>query len=232
MKRAIKGEVMRIWVFVCLYLLANMIVTATWAESSKIPIYVTPFYNSQGPEVNVGKYSEGLKTSDAGKLEGTITKMLREKDTLTPEQMFVASVRLYDLGKKDEAVYWFYEAEYRARLFVAALSQPGTIGNKGFELKHAYGAFMQLAGTEINGYAGCDPDKWLGVLKKVKNTNLRSPNLQQIFPGVAFVEKEKWDTLNNQVSSGMDGLSRFIEQSKPTWKQKRAANNADEKYCK
>ncbi len=215
-----------------LFLLLGLFASFTWAGSAKIPIYVSPFYNSEGPDINVGKYSKKLKTSDAKELEETIQQMLREKDSLTPEQMFVASIRLYELGEKDKAVYWFYEAQYRARLFSSAIIQSGGIGDKSFELKQAYGAFQQLAGTELNGYAGCDPDKWLATLKKVKAGNKSSPDLAMIFPEVRLVEKEKWNSLNSEVSSGMDGLSKYIEQSKPTWKQQRAANNADEKYCK
>lgn len=222
---------MKLPIKVCSLLIFGLFSSASWAESPKIPIYVTPFYNSQGPEVDVGKFSNALKTDDVKELENTIKSMLTEKDTLTPEQMFVASIRLYELGKKDEAVYWFYEAQYLARIFVNATKNAGGLGNKGFELKHAYGSFLQLAGETINGYAGCDPDKWIATLKKVNKNNQKTPNLDLIFPGVSFVEKETWDGIRKRNSEGMEGLIGSIEQSKPTWKQQRATNNQDEKYC-
>ena len=77
--------------------------------------------------------------------------------------MYVAAIRLYDLGHKDEAVYWFYTAQYRARVFTSILDKEnvGTIGSEAFELKQAYASFNQLAGEYINGYA-------FGELPKLK----------------------------------------------------------------
>ena len=161
--------------------------------------------------------------------------MLAEKRNLNPGQMFALSARLYSLGAKDESVYWFYHGQYRARLFRRALrdynSVRGRIGNKAFELWSAYSAFMQLNGTYLNGYAGCDLDKWLLVIRKVQHENKEVPALNRIFENVLFKSKDEWSDINSNVSTGMDGLIERLEEMRPKWKQLRAKNKVDEKYC-
>ena len=70
-------------------------------------------------------------------------------------ELYVAAIRLYDLGYRKEAIYWFYSAQYRGRQFGVLLDQTkmGSIGSPGFELLHAQNAFYQLVGPYINGYA-------------------------------------------------------------------------------
>lgn len=202
-----------------------------WSNSSKIDIYVTPFYNSKGPIINIGKYSTELKSNNINDINLVIEKMSVEKIKLTPEQMFVASIRLYENGKKDEAVYWFYEAQFRTRLFISAIKSPGRIGEKSFELKHAYNAFMQLAGKDINGYAFCDPDKTIIILEKVKKDNQSIPNLYNIFPGVKFIDKSNWKELNTKLSNSFDEFIHSVRNSKLDIKKQREKNNADKIYC-
>ncbi|MDY0169224.1 MAG: hypothetical protein RBS80_21960 [Thermoguttaceae bacterium] len=93
-----------------------------------MPIYVTPFYNSEGPQVAVGKHSDDLARANADTIEEMVAAMKAEWDELRPEAMCVAAIRLFDLGLKDEAVYWFYSAQYRGRLF-QALCDPDQVGS-------------------------------------------------------------------------------------------------------
>ena len=74
--------------------------------------------------------------------------MKQDWDRLTFPELYVAAIRLYDLGYRKEAVYWFYSAQYRGRQFGVLLDQTkmGSIGSPGFELLHAQNAFYQLVG--------------------------------------------------------------------------------------
>lgn len=92
---------------------------STTRGSESVPVYATPYYDSRGPVVNVGPLSEALTTSNRDSLLATTRAMEGQHATLPVEAMYVAAVRLYDLGAREDALYWFYAAQYRARLFHA-----------------------------------------------------------------------------------------------------------------
>src|SRR6266705_4987735 len=124
-------------------------------DPSRIDVYITPYYNSTGPAVSVGRFSAGLASNSDAEFLATISKMRQAWEQLSFPELYVAAIRLYDFGYRKEAVSWFYSAQYRGRQFGVLLDQTkmGSIGDPGFELLHAQNAFYQLVGTYINGYA-------------------------------------------------------------------------------
>jgi len=110
----------------------------------QIDVYVTPYYDSMGPAVKVGRFSAGLASAKETNFLTTIAEMKKDWDRLTFPELYVGAIRLYDLGYRKEAVHWFYSAEYRGRQFGVLLDQTkmGTIGSPGFELLHAQNAFF------------------------------------------------------------------------------------------
>ena len=119
--------------------------------------------------------------------------------------MYVAAIRLFDLGLKDDGVYWFYSAQYRARLF-QTLSDPDQVdptADEAFELAHAYSAFSQLVGAHINPYAFTNPKRLAETVAQVRTEAKVIPDFGKMYPDVAFVETKEWETLNQEVSSGM-----------------------------
>lgn len=184
---------------------------------SAMPVYITPYYDSKGPKVAVGPYSQKLAGADAKSILDVSRELLKEKETLRCEVMYVAAIRLYDLGHKDEAAYWYYTAQYRARLFTSILDSEkiGSLGSEAFELKHAYGAFNQLVGEFINGYAFGDLAKLEKTLLKVLEENKSPPKFAKLYPGVKFVAEESWEGKNKK--SGKDSpASSSISRPTPT----------------
>ncbi|MFY9710392.1 MAG: hypothetical protein WBD57_11725 [Candidatus Cybelea sp.] len=84
-----------------------------------IGAYVTPYYNSSGPVINIGKFSSGLAAKVPGQFVATIVRMKQEWSTLNFVELYVGAVRLYDLGYRNEATYWFYTAQFRGRQYAA-----------------------------------------------------------------------------------------------------------------
>ncbi len=78
-----------------------------------MPVDVAPFYDSRGLKISVGEYSKELASADSRTILQISNNLKKEKDRLRAEVMYVAAIRLYDLSQKDEAVYWFYTAQYR-----------------------------------------------------------------------------------------------------------------------
>lgn len=134
---------------------ANLAVGQVINDPSRIEVYVTPYYNSTGPVIDVGPFSRGLAAKSESAFVVTISKMKQSWDTLKFPEVYVAAIRLYDQGFRRESIYWFYSAQYRGRLLATLIDQEkmGSMGDPGFEFVQAQNAFQQLVGPYINGYA-------------------------------------------------------------------------------
>lgn len=201
-------------------------------ENTPVAIAITPFYDSNGLQINVGEYSQRLGNSSVDALASLSQEMSDQKHMLTPQEMYVLAIRLYDVGEKDGAVYWFYEAQFRAKLFQLAIDpqQMVRVGEPTYELTNAYSSFQTQAGDFINGYAGCDMDNWIRITTLVMNDNPSPPELDQMFPDVTFVEREHWQEINNNVATGLAVLINYISENGETIRQQRAQQNLD-RYC-
>jgi len=199
---------------------------------SHIDVYVTPYYNSKGPEISAGRFSSGLASAKEGDFLATIARMKKDWDRLTFPELYVAAIRLYDLGYRKEAVYWFYSAQYRGRQFGVLLDQTkmGSIGSPGFELLHAQNAFYQLVGPYINGYAFGDPDGLVKIVEKVQKEGLRIPDLLAAYPGVTFRSKSEWQSANTNLADGMNDLISMLKEKKDDIKRQRIERGMEEKF--
>ena len=216
--------------------LASFVLKAEQTEinPSHIDVYVTPYYNSKGPEVKVGRFSFGLASAKEDEFLATIAEMKKNWDRLTFPELYVAAIRLYDLGYRKEAVYWFYSAQYRGRQFGVLLDQTkmGTIGSPGFELLHAQNAFYQLVGPYLNGYAFGDKDGLVKVLEQVQKEGRRIPDLEAAYPGVTFKSKSEWESANTNLANGMNQLISMLKEKKDEINRQRAERGMDEKFSK
>jgi hypothetical protein len=201
---------------------------------SHIDAYVTPYYNSKGPEVNVGRFSSGLASAKVDEFLTTITEMKKDWDRLTFPEVYVGAIRLYDLGYRKEAVYWFYSAQYRGRQFGVLLDQAkmGSIGSPGFELLHAQNAFYQLVGPYINGYAFGDMDGLVKVVERVQKEGRRIPDLQAAYPGVTFKSQSEWMSANTDLANGMNQLISTLKEKNDEIRRQRIERGMKEKFSK
>ena len=201
---------------------------------SHIDVYVTPYYNSKGPEISVGRFSSGLASTKEADFLTTIAEMKKDWDRLTFPELYVGAIRLYDLGYRKEAVYWFYSAQYRGRQFGVILDQAkmGSIGSPGFELLHAQNAFYQLVGPYINGYAFGDMDDLAKIVERVQKEGRRIPDLQAAYPGVTFKNKSEWQSANTELNDGMNQLLSMLKEKKNNIKRQRTERGMEEKFSK
>jgi type IV secretory pathway TrbD component len=176
-------------------------------------VTVEPHYESRTLRVNVGKFSQGLASREALQLRKSFTAMKNEWPSLGVEAMYVAAIRLYDLGQKDDATYWFYSAQHRARL-VQALAVAGQGGDGLAALAHACAEFDRQAGGFINGHAFGDPEKLAGILAKVRDENQSLPALRQAYPNLAFLPDAGWPVANNAIRNGWSALADFVRDNR------------------
>lgn len=124
-----------------------------------VGIYVEPFYaaaptREEAPRVGVGGPYSALLASTNPENILAVQEMIRSKPALTtPMTMMVLAIRLYDTGKRDDAVFWFYAAKDRyvtlREVIVADAPQLA-------QSSDAMNSFNALLGPIINGYAFCD----------------------------------------------------------------------------
>jgi hypothetical protein len=215
---------------------ASVALKATQPEinPSHIDVYVTPYYDSKGPAVKVGRFSSGLASAKEDAFLTTIAEMKKDWDRLTFPEVYVGAIRLYDLGYRKEAVYWFYSAQYRGRQFGVLLDQSkvGSMGSPGFELLHAQNAFYQLVGAYINGYAFGDIDGLVKIVERVQEEGRRIPDLQAAYPGVTFRNKSEWPSANADLADGMNQLISMLKEKKDEIKRQRIERGMEEKFSK
>jgi hypothetical protein len=221
--------------FVALHL-ASFALKAAQPEinPSHIDVYVTPYYDSNGPAVKVGRFSSGLASANEHDFLTTIAEMKKDWDRLTFPELYVGAIRLYDLGYRKEAVYWFYSAQYRGRQFGVLLDQSkmGSIGSRGFELLHAQNAFYQLVGPYINGYAFGDIDGLIKIVERVQSEGRHISDLQAAYPGVTFRSKSEWPSANADLADGMNQLISTLKEKKDEIRRQRIERGMEEKFSK
>jgi hypothetical protein len=201
-------------------------------DPGRINAYVTPYYNSAGPAIRIGKYSAGLASKNQGQFVAAILHMKEHWTQLTFLDLYVGAIRLYDLGYRKEATYWFYSAQYKGRQFALLVDQKkmGSIGDPGFELYHAQDAFFQLAGPDINGYAFGDIDALVAIIRKVQNANRTVANLQTIYPGIAFTNVAQWQRDNAELNAGLGKLMLSLMDQKDAIKRQREQNGTEARF--
>jgi len=201
-------------------------------DPGRIDAYVTPYYDSSGPVVNVGKYSSGLASTNPAAFVATIRRMKQDWNALTFVELYVGAIRLYDLGYRNEATYWFYSAQYKGRQFGLMLDQKkiGGMGSPAFELYHAQDAFFELAGPKINGFAYGNVDALVSILHRVQSGNRDVENLRGAYPGVAFVPPSEWAGINAGLNKSMGEFAASVTKQKSQIEKERAANGTAAKF--
>ena len=134
-----------------------------------IGIYVDPFYRSARtpdgrPQVGVGQqYNELLASNKREDILAARDLIVAQPKLVTPMTLMALAIRLYDVGLRNEAVFWFYVAKDRYIVMSEVLNV------KSPQLAQADEAmrnFSTLAGPFINGYAFCDFAKQSAALAK------------------------------------------------------------------
>ena len=136
------------------------IVPAIAAEPVRqIGIYVTPFYEAARtpggrPQVSVGKqYNDLLSSNRREDILAARDLIVARPGVVTPMTMMVLAIRLYDVGLRDEAIFWFYIAKER----YIVMSEVLNVKTQALaQADDAVRSFSTLAGPVLNGYAFCD----------------------------------------------------------------------------
>ena len=102
-----------------LSLAAQGAVAATPEPVRRIPVFVSPYYAAartpeERPKVEVGRrFDHALASTERGEVVAARDAIEANPSTVTPMTLMVLAIRLYDVGLRDDAVFWFYVARAR-----------------------------------------------------------------------------------------------------------------------
>jgi len=147
-------------------LCAALLLGATGARAidqvRQIGVFVKPYYEAGAtlaapPKVAVDpaydKLLMSMKREDIAKVRDAIAAA---PELVKPTTLVVLAIRLYDVGLRDDAVFWFYAARdrYATLEAIADMRSLALVG-----MANAMEDFVGAVAPAINGYAFCDIGK-------------------------------------------------------------------------
>jgi len=204
-----------------------------------IAIYVQPYYESAAtsggaPRVAVGKQFDALLGSNRRQDIVAARDAIRARPELvTPMTLMVLAIRLYDVGLRDESVFWFYVAKDR---FVTLAEVLDMRASSLAQVEQATRDFATLAGPVINGYAFCDVAKQQQAQQKALAWVEANPYQALFIPKLPARPGDRRANLGRALEmlrAGIDKERRHLEQpdNLKTLAEARRKNGADAKYC-
>lgn len=205
----------------------------------RIPIQVLPYYQAarhpdDPPLIAVAtRYDKLLASTRADDIRRVREEIERDPARITPMTMMVLAIRLYDVGLRDDAVFWYYAAKNRYYMLtrVADMKSP-----KLAPVASAMNAFVRLAGPTINGYAFCDIEKQRAIALQAADWTARHPYEALLMPEVPAQFGERRQNYQQGLADLLAAVKRerdylVVPANVDKLKGLRAHNEADARYC-
>lgn len=205
----------------------------------RIAIYVEPYYAASHeatgtPRVEVAtRYDRLLASNDAADIARARDLIAKEWENITPMTMMVLAIRLYDVGLRDDAVFWYYAARNR---FITAMRVANMKSRELGNAERAMRDFVYLAGPVINGYAFCDIEKQKTITKNALKWTIDHPYTALLDPAVPAQPGDRRENFRKAFEQLMDEVAReeAYLQAMPNVEElnkKRRESGAEVKYC-
>jgi hypothetical protein len=209
------------------------------APVKRIDIYVTPYYEAAKapggtPTVAVGKaYATLLASNSREDIIRARDEINKNNSLVTPMTMMVLAIRLYDVGLRDDSVFWFYAAKDR---FVTLAVVADVKSRELAQVEDAVKNFAILAGPVINGYAFCDIAKQQEIRARATEWVVDNPYKALFLPQVPALPGDREQNLKRAVAEITQAAAKEREYlatpaNVADLKAKRKENDADGKYC-
>ena len=205
----------------------------------EIGLTVEPYYAASReaggkPRVAVGKqYNDQLGSSRREDILAVRDRIVAAPKLVTPMTLMVLAVRLYDVGLRDDAVFWFYAAKDRTIVMAEVLDvhHPGLV-----QVDEAVRNFATLAGPVINGYAFCDLAKQKEQHAKAVAWVEANPYEVMFMAQLPALPGDRGENHKRALAGIKDNAAKergYFEDAKnvAAFNEKRKANEADAKFC-
>ena len=203
-----------------------------------IGIYVQPYYEAARepggiPRVAVGRSFDALASNRREDILAIRDAIVRDPRLVTPMTMMVLAIRLYDVGLRDDSVFWFYAAKDR----YLTLSEVVDVGAGGLaQVEDAVRSFSTLAGPFINGYAFCDIANQQAIRAKaldwVENNPYEAIFMERL-PAKSSNRRQALVAAHALMRDNAAKERAYLQDPANVAKLRadRARNGADDKYC-
>jgi hypothetical protein len=220
---------------------AAMMATSAGAAEPvrRIDIYVQPYYEAardagSTPRVAVAKaYDAMLASTRAANVAGARDAIAKDNALITPMTLMVLAIRLYDVGYRDDAVFWFYAAKdrYATLAMVADVRTPQLA-----QVEDAVRSFATLAGPVVNGYAFCDIANQQRLAAKALQWTIDHPYQALFLPQMPALPGDRATNLDKAIAELKAANAKerdYLAQpaNAESMKKLRRDNGADAKYC-
>jgi len=224
-------------------LCAALLLGATGARAidqvRQIGVFVKPYYEAGAtlaapPKVAVDpaydKLLMSMKREDIAKVRDAIAAA---PELVKPTTLVVLAIRLYDVGLRDDAVFWFYAARdrYATLEAVADMRSLALVG-----MANAMEDFVGAVAPAINGYAFCalaqqqaQEDRAIEWAAKHPYRLLESPDL----PVAVDDRNQALGEALGALQAKAENAKRFLAnpENLQDMKDLRAHNQADARFC-
>lgn len=204
-----------------------------------IGIDVQPFYEAARtpggrPQVGVGKqYNDLLSSSRREDILAARDLILAKPGVVTPMAMMVLAIRLYDVGLRDDAVFWFYAAKERYVVMSEVLDvKTQTLAQADDAVRN----FAALAGPIINGYAFCDLAKQIEQHAKAVTWVEANPYEVMFMARAPALPGDRAANARRAVDNAKDRAAKeraYFDDTKTreAYYATRKQNGAEDKFC-
>lgn len=131
-----------------------------------------------------------------------------------PATYYILAEKLFEAGKKDKAVFWFYAGQLRYRFHLAARPKLDPSGDPAF-----FASLSEVVGRPLNEYAFGDLKTMRTTLEKVLDWDRKADN--------GFTSKKEFAAAWNDTRAGLEKLRDYLRTSAAEIRRQRKANGLE-----
>jgi hypothetical protein len=204
-----------------------------------VPVKVTPYYEAadhreQKPRVATASgFDRQLASLRAEDIAAVRDAIRAEPASVSPITMMVLAVRLYDVGRRDESVFWFHAARDRMATASAVLDDSF---KEIARVEATTRAFALQAGPTINGYSLCDPARHSRSRLEALDWVEKNPYAMLFVETIPAKAGDRRENLASSLArlkaeAAEDAATLASREGVSRLAQSRRETKADEKYC-
>jgi hypothetical protein len=205
----------------------------------QVVAFVPPYYEAalsfgESPKVRVSpEYDALFASTKPGDVRKARDMIAANPDMVSPLAMSVLAIRLYDVGLRDDAVFWFFAARGRYAILQSVLdvSSLTLVG-----VRNGMQDFADNAGPTLYGYAFCDLAREQAAEDKALQWTIAHPYKQLFAPQLPA----RSDDRNKALADAHEAMKKQAADSRADLadparraqlQEARERSQADVKYC-
>ena len=204
-----------------------------------IPVKVAPYYEfsehrEQKPRVATASgFDRQLASLAREDIVAVRDAIRREPAGVSPITMMVLAIRLYDVGLRDDAVFWFHAARDRMATAMAVLDESY---KEIVRVEATTSAFALRAGATINGYALCDTSRHVRLRREALDWVAANPYASIFAETIPAKPGERRANLERRLQelraeAEQEAAALVRPEGMAKLAQSRRETQAEEKYC-